>query len=197
MCCAAGPPEGPEASGCCCHHCGFSCYHCNRAKSEGAASYPWGLNSDASGSARCETRCSEASCKARCPPNSWSSNPDASGCMKPVQGVCADSTVGQHYCSRRFGRAVSRAGTTSSTSVIRRIHGGRETASAATTPSSSCSLLEGCGSTDCIMADCLRPKRLCICMVSDFFFPSLGGVEMHIYELSVRLARKGEASTRC
>lgn len=34
-------------------------------------------------------------------------------------------------------------------------------------------------------------RRICICMVSDFFFPSLGGVEMHIYELSLRLARRG------
>lgn len=34
-------------------------------------------------------------------------------------------------------------------------------------------------------------RRVCICMVSDFFFPSLGGVEMHIYELSLRLARRG------
>ncbi|KAL8436726.1 hypothetical protein Efla_002158 [Eimeria flavescens] len=50
---------------------------------------------------------------------------------------------------------------------------------------------DGCGSPHCIMTESLRPRRICICMVSDFFFPSLGGVEMHIYELSVRLARKG------
>lgn len=36
-----------------------------------------------------------------------------------------------------------------------------------------------------------KRRRICICMVSDFFFPSLGGVEMHIYELSLRLARRG------
>ena len=59
--------------------------------------------------------------------------------------------------------------------------------------SSSCSSYNaGCGATNCIMSESLRPRRICICMVSDFFFPSLGGVEMHIYELSVRLARKGK-----
>ncbi|KGB74839.2 phosphatidylinositol glycan class A [Cryptococcus deuterogattii R265] len=35
------------------------------------------------------------------------------------------------------------------------------------------------------------PKRLAIAMVSDFFFPIIGGVEGHIYSLSVELMRRG------
>ena len=30
-----------------------------------------------------------------------------------------------------------------------------------------------------------------ICIVSDFFYPRLGGVEVHIYQLSVSLIRRG------
>jgi phosphatidylinositol glycan class A protein len=30
-----------------------------------------------------------------------------------------------------------------------------------------------------------------ICMVSDFFYPQLGGVEVHIYELSKELTLRG------
>ncbi|KAH6569650.1 hypothetical protein BASA60_008159 [Batrachochytrium salamandrivorans] len=39
----------------------------------------------------------------------------------------------------------------------------------------------------------LLPKgqRLHICMVSDFFYPNMGGVEGHIYHLSQRLTRRG------
>ncbi|AAW43127.1 hypothetical protein CNBD4030 [Cryptococcus deneoformans B-3501A] len=35
------------------------------------------------------------------------------------------------------------------------------------------------------------PRRLVIAMVSDFFFPVIGGVEGHIYSLSVELMRRG------
>lgn len=34
-------------------------------------------------------------------------------------------------------------------------------------------------------------KRLCICMCCDFFYPRLGGVEMHIWSLSQCLIRRG------
>ena len=34
-------------------------------------------------------------------------------------------------------------------------------------------------------------ERLKICMVSDFFHPGLGGVEMHIYQLSECLLQRG------
>ncbi|KNC98673.1 phosphatidylinositol N-acetylglucosaminyltransferase SPT14 [Spizellomyces punctatus DAOM BR117] len=34
-------------------------------------------------------------------------------------------------------------------------------------------------------------RRLNICMVSDFFYPNMGGVEAHIYHLSQRLVRRG------
>ena len=34
-------------------------------------------------------------------------------------------------------------------------------------------------------------KRLSICIVTDFFYPRLGGVEVHIYQLSVALTRLG------
>lgn len=34
-------------------------------------------------------------------------------------------------------------------------------------------------------------KPLTICMVSDYFYPGLGGVEMHIYELSLCLIARG------
>jgi hypothetical protein len=33
--------------------------------------------------------------------------------------------------------------------------------------------------------------RLCVCMVSDFFFPNIGGVENHIFELSQVLLKRG------
>jgi phosphatidylinositol glycan class A protein len=33
--------------------------------------------------------------------------------------------------------------------------------------------------------------RLNICLVCDFFYPSLGGVEVHVYQLSVALIRRG------
>ncbi len=34
-------------------------------------------------------------------------------------------------------------------------------------------------------------KKPNICLVSDFFYPRLGGVEVHIYQLSVSLIRRG------
>ena len=36
-----------------------------------------------------------------------------------------------------------------------------------------------------------RKKRLCIAMLTDFFYPGLGGVEMHIYQLSQCLIERG------
>nr|PUA83451.1 N-acetylglucosaminyl-phosphatidylinositol biosynthetic protein PigA, family GT4 protein [Toxoplasma gondii TgCATBr9] len=36
-----------------------------------------------------------------------------------------------------------------------------------------------------------RRRQICICMVSDFFFPSLGGIETHIYHLSQCLIQRG------
>ena len=37
----------------------------------------------------------------------------------------------------------------------------------------------------------VQRKPLNILMVSDFFFPGLGGVEQHIYQLAVQLIRRG------
>jgi len=37
----------------------------------------------------------------------------------------------------------------------------------------------------------LNKKQLRICLVSDFFYPKIGGVEIHIYQLSVALIRLG------
>lgn len=34
-------------------------------------------------------------------------------------------------------------------------------------------------------------KKLTICLVCDFFYPRLGGVEVHIYQLSAALIRRG------
>ena len=34
-------------------------------------------------------------------------------------------------------------------------------------------------------------NNLSVCMISDFFFPKLGGVEVHIYQLSLSLIRRG------
>jgi phosphatidylinositol N-acetylglucosaminyltransferase subunit A len=34
-------------------------------------------------------------------------------------------------------------------------------------------------------------KNLCICLVCDFFYPRVGGVEVHVYQLSVALKRRG------
>eukprot|EP00366_Plasmodium_knowlesi_P004345 XP_002261843.1 Phosphatidyl inositol glycan, class A, putative [Plasmodium knowlesi strain H] len=36
-----------------------------------------------------------------------------------------------------------------------------------------------------------RERKCCICMVSDFFYPNLGGIETHIFELSKQLIKKG------
>uniref|UniRef100_A0A8C9GMX0 PIGA GPI anchor biosynthesis domain-containing protein n=1 Tax=Piliocolobus tephrosceles TaxID=591936 RepID=A0A8C9GMX0_9PRIM len=33
--------------------------------------------------------------------------------------------------------------------------------------------------------------KCCVCMVSDFFYPNLGGIETHIFELSKQLVKKG------
>ena len=35
-----------------------------------------------------------------------------------------------------------------------------------------------------------RKKQLCVCLVSDFFYPKAGGVEVHLYYLSVCLIRR-------
>jgi len=34
-------------------------------------------------------------------------------------------------------------------------------------------------------------KKLSICLVCDFFYPRVGGVEVHVYQLSVALIRSG------
>lgn len=34
-------------------------------------------------------------------------------------------------------------------------------------------------------------KKPTICIVTDFFYPRVGGVEIHIYQLSVALIRRG------
>jgi phosphatidylinositol glycan class A protein len=34
-------------------------------------------------------------------------------------------------------------------------------------------------------------KKLTICIVTDFYYPRLGGVEVHIYQLTVSLMRLG------
>jgi len=36
-----------------------------------------------------------------------------------------------------------------------------------------------------------KGEKICVCLVCDFFYPRLGGVEVHIYQLSVSLIRKG------
>ena len=36
-----------------------------------------------------------------------------------------------------------------------------------------------------------RKKKLSVCLVCDFFYPRLGGVEVHVYQLSVALIRRG------
>lgn len=36
-----------------------------------------------------------------------------------------------------------------------------------------------------------KERKCCICMVSDFFYPNLGGIETHIFELSKQLIKKG------
>ncbi|KNG77720.1 phosphatidyl inositol glycan [Plasmodium falciparum IGH-CR14] len=36
-----------------------------------------------------------------------------------------------------------------------------------------------------------QERKCCICMVSDFFYPNLGGIETHIFELSKNLIKKG------
>lgn len=36
-----------------------------------------------------------------------------------------------------------------------------------------------------------KNKQLTVCMVSDFFYPRLGGVEVLIYQLSLSLIRRG------
>jgi len=33
-------------------------------------------------------------------------------------------------------------------------------------------------------------KQLCVCLVGDFFYPKTGGVEVHLYYLSVCLIRR-------
>ncbi|OQV16632.1 Phosphatidylinositol N-acetylglucosaminyltransferase subunit A [Hypsibius exemplaris] len=37
------------------------------------------------------------------------------------------------------------------------------------------------------------PRRLNICMVSDFFYPNVGGIESHIYQLSYCLRQRGHS----
>jgi phosphatidylinositol glycan class A protein len=39
--------------------------------------------------------------------------------------------------------------------------------------------------------NCILDKKPNICLVSDFFYPRLGGVEVHIYQLSISLIRRG------
>lgn len=36
-----------------------------------------------------------------------------------------------------------------------------------------------------------KKRKCCICMVSDFFYPNMGGIEMHIFELSKQLIKRG------
>jgi phosphatidylinositol glycan class A protein len=36
-----------------------------------------------------------------------------------------------------------------------------------------------------------RKNRLSICIVCDFFYPRVGGVEVHVYQLAVTLIRLG------
>lgn len=35
-----------------------------------------------------------------------------------------------------------------------------------------------------------KKKKLCICLVSDFFYPRTGGVEVHVYFLAICLIRR-------
>lgn len=36
-----------------------------------------------------------------------------------------------------------------------------------------------------------KERKCCICMVSDFFYPNMGGIEIHIFELSKELIKRG------
>ncbi|KJP86694.1 hypothetical protein AK88_03701 [Plasmodium fragile] len=48
------------------------------------------------------------------------------------------------------------------------------------------------GTSETIRSQVYRKERkCCICMVSDFFYPNLGGIETHIFELSKQLIKKG------
>jgi phosphatidylinositol glycan class A protein len=37
----------------------------------------------------------------------------------------------------------------------------------------------------------IKKKSLNICLVCDFFYPKVGGVEVHVYQLSMSLIRRG------
>ncbi|XP_063299558.1 phosphatidylinositol N-acetylglucosaminyltransferase subunit A [Pelobates fuscus] len=52
-----------------------------------------------------------------------------------------------------------------------------------------CSCNHSCISTECVHHAILRTHS--ICMVSDFFYPNMGGVESHIYQLSQCLIERG------
>nr|CEL65898.1 TPA: phosphatidylinositolglycan class A protein,putative [Neospora caninum Liverpool] len=52
-------------------------------------------------------------------------------------------------------------------------------------------MMEARGGDTMNAAPTRRRRQICICMVSDFFFPSLGGIETHIYHLSQCLIQRG------
>lgn len=192
MCYASGFSENPENARYCCRRCCSRCCSCGDTGGNGAAGYPWRVAKETCGcSARCETRCGVLRCRAPGPRDPDSS---ASCRIEHAQDPHAGSKAGKH-CNRGHCCATNSTDSTSDGATCRK-HSDGEMNSASAASSHPRRPPSGCGSTSCIMAAGVRPKRLCICMVSDFFFPSLGGVEMHIYELSVRLARKGEASIK-
>lgn len=165
--CPADTAQCPEAPSCCC-----SCYrhHCDKTN---------------------DTRCNGFHYKARPRPHACGCGTDSNSSRCSHEGPAGTKSAGQQpHCGRRHRRALNAAEPVAMASAMGTCSGEGATAETAPAPP-SCRMREGCGSTNCIMTSSIRPKRLCICMVSDFFFPSLGGVEMHIYELSVRLARKG------
>lgn len=162
--------QSPEAPAC-----GCSCYrhHCDNANS---------------------TRCNGFRYNVRPRPHACSCRTDSNSCRShegPALPIGTKIAEQQPPCHRRHLQALNAAEPITMASGTGTYSGERTPPETAPGPP-SCPMGEGCGSANCIMANSIRPKRLCICMVSDFFFPSLGGVEMHIYELSVRLARKGK-----
>lgn len=186
--------EGPGTPCCCCRCCCCSCYCSGGAEGSKVSSHsrrsPGNTSSDA---APHEAPSPNAAFGADMSTSSCTRGLSQTGCKQSPQQPGSD-TAAQQSCTRHVsGKNCRDDPTGPSATQPETLH---PTESSPTeTLSASRALPSGCGSTECFLLDGLRPRRLCICMVSDFFFPSLGGVEMHIYELSVRLARNGEQLT--
>ncbi|CDJ63731.1 phosphatidylinositolglycan class A protein, putative [Eimeria necatrix] len=185
VCYAAGPTDDREYSGCCCCHCSCSCCcsgrggGCGRAARAVCAAERTGSSSSSSSSSSNHSRfCSEAATAAS----------SVHGAADLHRSASREPPQSPQQQAKALDATQS---TTAATSCSQNSPSRESEDAAANEAAASRSFRGGCGAPNCFLANSIRPKRLCICMVSDFFFPSLGGVEMHIYELSVRLARKG------